>query len=121
MNSVRISQSKNAEALELLKKSYALWKDAAYQDKPSYEFRHNTAKLFVELGEQRTAINIWEELLEEDDSIAEIHALLAYAYRSISTSAAKVCLTTAKQVLTPLTACLSPCHFMSTIVYVSID
>lgn len=105
MNSVRISQSKNSEALDLLKKSYGLWKTAAYQDKPSYEFRHTTAKLFVELGEQRTAINIWEELLEEDDSIAEIHALLAFAYRNISTSAAKVCLTTAKQVHLSLLVC----------------
>jgi len=90
MASYRISQQKPEEALTFLSQGYALWKDKDFEEGlPSYEFRHNTAKLFVELNQPRTAAEIWESLLEEDDNIAEVYYHLAIAYRRFNTSAAK--------------------------------
>jgi len=71
---------------------------ADFEWQPSYEFRHNTAKLFFELGENSLATNIWETLLEENDQIAEVHYFLANSYRKISTQAARECANQAKQV-----------------------
>jgi len=97
--SLRISQQCPEEALQFLRKSYDLWKDLDFEWQPSYEFRHNTAKLFFELGENSLATNIWETLLEENDQIAEVHYFLASSYRKISTQAARECANQAKQLL----------------------
>lgn len=71
---------------------------AEYTNWPAMEFCHNTAKMFIELEQDKSAVDIWESLLEVDDNIAEIHYHLGLAYRFISTSASKECLTKAKQV-----------------------
>jgi len=86
--SLRLSQQKPQEAIKFLKQGYSLWKDADYEAKPSLEFRHNTAKLFMELEQHRIATDIWEDLIEEDDNIAEIFYHLALAYRPLSTTSA---------------------------------
>eukprot|EP01117_Protostelium_nocturnum_P002910 TRINITY_DN13839_c0_g1_i1.p1 TRINITY_DN13839_c0_g1~~TRINITY_DN13839_c0_g1_i1.p1 ORF type:complete len:329 (-),score=104.19 TRINITY_DN13839_c0_g1_i1:126-1112(-) len=87
--SVRISQQNNSEALELLKKSLSIWEDNEPEDQPNMEFRHNTAKMFLELGEELIAIDLWIKLLYEDDQIAEIHYFLGLAYRKCSSSLAR--------------------------------
>jgi len=97
--SVRISQQNTEEALKLLTTSYNLWKDNELEDLPSYEFRHTTAKLFLEIEQYKIAAHIWEELLDEDDNIAEIHYHLALAYQPISTAASTECLTKAYELL----------------------
>jgi hypothetical protein len=47
--------------------------------KPEYEFRTNTAKLFLELGQHETARQILEVLVDEHDAIAEVWYLLHVA------------------------------------------
>jgi len=99
MANFRLCQQKNDEALQLLNRSYDLWKDADDLDRPSMELCHNTAKMFLELEQDRIAADIWESLLDVDDNIAEIHYYLGLAYRYISTEAAKECLGRAKELL----------------------
>jgi hypothetical protein len=43
----------------------------------------------VELNQPRTAAQIWEGLLEEDDNIAEVYYHLSIAYRIFNSAAAK--------------------------------
>jgi len=94
---LRLCQQKDDQALQLLNQSYSLWKDA--DDLPSMELCHNTAKMFLELEQDKTAAEIWESLLDLDDNIAEIHYHLGLAYRYISTESSKECLSRAKELL----------------------
>jgi len=105
---LRISQERPEDALKLLTQGYSLLKGVVeFEDRPSYEFRHSTAKLFLELEQHRTAAEVWEELLEEDDNIAEVHYYLGLAYRQFEKSSALECLEKAKQLLT-LSGCNDP-------------
>ncbi len=70
-----------------------------YEELPSLEFRHNTAKLFVELNQPKTATAIWESILEEDDAIAEVYYHLGLAYRQFDSQAAREQLEKALQVI----------------------
>lgn len=65
---------------------------------PSIEFCHSSAKMFLELEQDRTAIEIWENLIDYDDHIAELHYHLGLAYRFISTPASMECLQKAQEV-----------------------
>lgn len=56
--SVRISQQNPEAALELLEKSYTMWKDLEFEQKPNFEFRHSCGKLFLELEKPRFAADI---------------------------------------------------------------
>eukprot|EP01087_Luapelamoeba_hula_P010208 TRINITY_DN2697_c0_g2_i1.p1 TRINITY_DN2697_c0_g2~~TRINITY_DN2697_c0_g2_i1.p1 ORF type:complete len:384 (-),score=94.53 TRINITY_DN2697_c0_g2_i1:42-1193(-) len=72
-----MSQCKNADALAALRNSYTLWSGIQDTDKlPSFEFRTTTAKLFIELEQFAEAKTILEDLVEEQDSIAELWWLL---------------------------------------------
>jgi len=95
----KMCQQQPEEALKLLNQSYILWKDLDDLQRPSMEFCHNAAKMFLELEEDRTAADIWETLLDVDDNIAEVHYHLGLAYRYISTEAAKECFHKARELL----------------------
>lgn len=101
MANFKLCQQKQEEALHLLNQSYALWKDLDYSSGlwPSMEFCHNSAKMFLELSEDKTAASIWENLLEIDDNIAEIHYHLGLAYRYTSSEVSLECLNRAKELL----------------------
>ncbi|PRP79283.1 hypothetical protein PROFUN_12424 [Planoprotostelium fungivorum] len=86
--SLRMSQCRNKDALDCLESSYLLWCDKETVELPDLEYRHNCAKLFLELEQFDRAVDIWEWLLVEDDQIAEIHYFLGLAYRSLSSSRA---------------------------------
>lgn len=101
MANFKLCQQKHDEALEFLNKSYALWKDLDYSAElwPSIEFCHNSAKMFLELSEDKIAATIWENLLEIDDNIAEIHYYLGLAYRYTSSEVSLECLNKSKELL----------------------
>ncbi len=75
-----------------------------YEQRPPYEICHSTAKLFLELNDPKSAAEIWECLLEEDDNIAEVHYYLGLAYRHVSSSASLECLQRSKEVKRDLVA-----------------
>jgi len=104
----RISQQRNEEALEAVTRAYSFWKNdsrdcnsnsSLFKDPeylPPYQLRFNTAKLFVELGEYQTAIEIFEALVAEEDCIAEVWHSLGLAYQGINDlNATHECLSTA--------------------------
>lgn len=68
------------------------------EDRPSYEFRHNVAKTFLELEQPRLAAEIWEGMLEEDDNIAEVWYYLGLAYRKFNSRVAQENLEKARDV-----------------------
>jgi hypothetical protein len=76
--------------------TYSFTFDTDFDDLPSYEFRHSAAKLFEELDQHKVAAEIWENLLDEDDNIAEVHYCLAMAYSNFSTSSAIECIENAR-------------------------
>eukprot|EP00054_Salpingoeca_dolichothecata_P022394 m.146712 g.146712 ORF g.146712 m.146712 type:complete len:183 (+) comp24326_c0_seq1:160-708(+) len=47
---------------------------------PAYEFRINTAKLLVELGELETACEILDRLVIEDDQVLQVWYLLGWVH-----------------------------------------
>lgn len=99
MASLYIEVDKPNEARDCLKKSMSLWfsfeqKDEtqnegkhAHEDPgeemPPYEFRFETAKLLLELGEFETAGEVLEGLLEEADSSLDVWYLLAISQHSL--------------------------------------
>jgi len=110
--SFRISQQKTEEALDAIKRSYSFWQnidpsqDPTDQDTdenvdlllPSYELRFNTAKLFVELEQFQTALEIFEVLVTDDDSVPEVWHSMALAFQGCKEfQESKECLTTALQ------------------------
>eukprot|EP01116_Phalansterium_solitarium_P000102 TRINITY_DN10064_c0_g1_i1.p1 TRINITY_DN10064_c0_g1~~TRINITY_DN10064_c0_g1_i1.p1 ORF type:complete len:365 (-),score=101.14 TRINITY_DN10064_c0_g1_i1:291-1322(-) len=97
--SVRMSQQRAPEALELMNKSYSKWRDLEHDEQPSLEFRHNAAKLLLEMDQHETAAEIWEIIIEEDDSIAEVYYFLGLSYKTSSPTDCFECATKAKQLL----------------------
>ncbi|KAH3745410.1 Tetratricopeptide TPR1 [Pelomyxa schiedti] len=100
--SLRITQSRQPEALELLKNSYSQWSKKDLEDWPTYAFCHNTAKMFVELGEHRSATDILEGMLELEDNIAEVWHLLSLAYSYFDLPAAFESLKRTQELMTRL-------------------
>lgn len=98
--SVRMSQKRPTEALEIMNKSYAKWRDVEHDFQPSMEFRHNAAKLFLEMEQHETAAEIWEIMIEEDDTVAEVYYFLGLAYKKSSPADSLECATKAKELLT---------------------
>jgi len=76
MASFKISQQNNEEALQFLQTSLLSWNKLDPEDRPPYEFRLQTAKLFIEVEGYENAAEVLEMLLEEYDGNAEVWYLL---------------------------------------------
>ena len=86
--SILISMQQPEDAKARLQQSLALWMPgsedeeeqgdqgeagpASAMELPPYEFRINTAKLLIELGELDTALRVLDQLLSEDDNIMQV-------------------------------------------------
>eukprot|EP01127_Copromyxa_protea_P001703 TRINITY_DN11635_c0_g1_i1.p1 TRINITY_DN11635_c0_g1~~TRINITY_DN11635_c0_g1_i1.p1 ORF type:complete len:319 (-),score=92.95 TRINITY_DN11635_c0_g1_i1:34-966(-) len=100
MSSYKISQQKPDEALKFLTQSYNAWKDIVDPvDYPEFEFRVQTAKLFMELDDFRKAVNILEALLNEDDEISELWYLLGFALATLDPAYSLDCLKKSRELL----------------------
>ncbi|GAM18821.1 hypothetical protein SAMD00019534_019960 [Acytostelium subglobosum LB1] len=98
--SMKISQVKNDDALDLLNHSYSLWSSLEVDQRPSLEYRYGIAQMFVELDQCRTAVDILETLVYEQDNIAEIWHTLGVVYdRLKEPRSALECLESAAQLL----------------------
>ena len=107
--SYRISCQQPEEALNLLRRSHAVWRDVArklvtYDNDdddddnsvhlditdselellPSYERRHDCARLYMELGQPSEAVEICDQLVQESDDVVELWALLAHAHAELN-------------------------------------
>ncbi|GAA93966.1 uncharacterized protein L969DRAFT_44651 [Mixia osmundae IAM 14324] len=78
--SVRLSQEKPIEAVEALRKSYALWKGCEPTDErmPSYKTRLGLVRLFVETELYDDALEILASLEQEDDEDPEVLYLIGF-------------------------------------------
>lgn len=99
MASLYIEVDKPNEARDCLKKSMSLWfsfeqpdvsqkedkhaQEDPVEDTPPYEFRFETAKLLLELGEFETAGEVLGGLLEEADSSLDVWYLFAISQHSL--------------------------------------
>jgi tetratricopeptide (TPR) repeat protein len=100
MASYKVSQQNPEEALNYLRQSFEKWKDITDPvDFPEFEFRVQTAKLFMELGDFRQAADILEALLNEDDEISELWYLLGFALVPLEPQSSLQCLTKARELL----------------------
>lgn len=100
MASMKISQVKNQEATEYLTKSYGLWENADVDQRPEFDYRYSIALLFIELNQNRVAVDILEQLVNEQDNIAEVWYTLAVVYNNLKEPlSAQDCLKTAKELL----------------------
>ncbi|KAN0018950.1 hypothetical protein ACTFIU_002152 [Dictyostelium citrinum] len=100
MASMKISQVKNQEAIEYLNKSYTLWEHSDVDDRPEFDYRFNISLLFIELKENRTAVDILEQLVNEQDNIAELWYTLGVVYNNLNEPlSAQECLITSKELL----------------------
>ena len=78
----RMSQDKAEEAKEVFMKGYQLWKDldAIEESCPSYHFRLNAARLFIEMNNYENAIDVLEKLIKENDEDIEVWYLFGLTY-----------------------------------------
>jgi len=76
----KMNQQNPQEALRYLKESKQIWSQKEPDDWPSYEFRTQSAKFFIELNEWETAAEILDNLIEEVDSNSEIWFLAGLSY-----------------------------------------
>jgi hypothetical protein len=116
--SVRISQQRNQDAVALLLRSIELWRPARARDAegtaivpeaeaavPSYDFRMTTCQLLLELGQYPIAVEVLEDLLEEDDEIIEVVYMAALANSHVDDSLAKAYLQDAINVCASVASC----------------
>lgn len=100
MASYKISQQKPEDALQYLTKSFEGWKDIIDPvDFPEFEFRVQTAKLFMELDDFRKAADILDALVNEDDEIAELWYLLGFSLATLEPQNALDCLQRSRELL----------------------
>lgn len=128
MASMRISQQRPADALPIIQKSYNIWKEKAEElhkgrleqeeeeenpyapprDRdaeaaaiiPPYDTRHNTARLFIELGHYKDALAILEMLVMENDQSPGVWYTYAQAHmHTVNFTEAFECLATAKKLI----------------------
>lgn len=78
---VRISQTRTEEAQEALKRSLGLWADLAPEDPavPPFPTRVSLARLLIEVGMEKQAMEVTERLIDEDDRSVEVLYLGGYA------------------------------------------
>src|SRR5271156_3292874 len=125
---MRVSQQRNADALDLLRKSYNLWREKAeglmkkgiYKEGdrggeaeddddddeevalliPPYPIRHETAKLFLELGQHNDALPILEFLVMSQDEVPSVWYTYALVHcKLLDYTSAYETLVTAKQLI----------------------
>eukprot|EP01126_Amoeba_proteus_P050030 TRINITY_DN5877_c0_g1_i3.p1 TRINITY_DN5877_c0_g1~~TRINITY_DN5877_c0_g1_i3.p1 ORF type:complete len:227 (+),score=44.30 TRINITY_DN5877_c0_g1_i3:831-1511(+) len=100
MASYKISQQFPEQAKDFLLQSYQGWKyihDPA--ELPEFEFRVQTAKLFMELDDFHQASTILESLLNEDDEIAELWYLLGFSLTNLEPENSLTCLKKSRELL----------------------
>jgi len=99
--SFKISQQKNDEALHFLQRSHAAWKDVDPNDPyyPSFDFRVTAAKLYLELEQHQASVDILDDLLEEDEDIAELWFLQGFALIFIDATQSLECLLKSRDLL----------------------
>jgi len=98
--SFKISQQDKDAALKYLTESFQVWqKISDPTELPEFEFRVQTAKLFMELDNFRTAADILESLLNEDDEISELWYLLGFSLATLEPESSLECLTKSRNLL----------------------
>jgi len=109
MASFKISQQKTEEALKFLQASYSTWGnlDPEHANYPQFEFRTQSAKLFLELNQNNLAVEILDDLIEEDDEIAELWFLEGFALVNIDSTQSLECLLKSRELLQQ-TGCQDP-------------
>ncbi|KAK0730592.1 hypothetical protein B0H67DRAFT_477801 [Lasiosphaeris hirsuta] len=77
---VRISQAREEEAREALKRSLGLWADLAPQDPkvPPFPTRVSLVRLLIEVDMEESAIEVAQRLIREDDRSVEVWYLGGY-------------------------------------------
>lgn len=80
--SVRVSQSRRADAVAALERSLALWRDLAPEDPrvPAFPSRVALARLLLECDLEGRARDVCERLVEDDDTSVEAWYLGGLAY-----------------------------------------
>eukprot|EP01125_Pyxidicula_operculata_P021385 TRINITY_DN8205_c0_g1_i1.p1 TRINITY_DN8205_c0_g1~~TRINITY_DN8205_c0_g1_i1.p1 ORF type:complete len:326 (-),score=79.94 TRINITY_DN8205_c0_g1_i1:45-989(-) len=100
MASFKISQQHPEQAIEFLNRSCQLWsKKLDPSELPPYEFRVQTAKLFIELEKYESAADVLDALLMEFDEISELWYLLGYCQSFYEPESAIDPLNTARELL----------------------
>eukprot|EP01094_Clydonella_sp_ATCC50884_P030295 TRINITY_DN984_c0_g1_i1.p1 TRINITY_DN984_c0_g1~~TRINITY_DN984_c0_g1_i1.p1 ORF type:complete len:194 (-),score=72.14 TRINITY_DN984_c0_g1_i1:43-624(-) len=89
--SMRLSQQRPHDALEVLNSSVALWQDLEMSEKPPLQARLSAAKMYIELEQPHTALPILEDALHENDRIAETWYLLCVCHSNTDRVAAQEC------------------------------
>eukprot|EP01101_Sappina_pedata_P002270 TRINITY_DN12519_c0_g1_i1.p1 TRINITY_DN12519_c0_g1~~TRINITY_DN12519_c0_g1_i1.p1 ORF type:complete len:347 (+),score=168.40 TRINITY_DN12519_c0_g1_i1:29-1042(+) len=99
LSSVRLSQIRREEALEILIRSYQLWEDEELDEKkPSFSCRISTARQFIELERHDLSAQLLDDLIAEIDNDAELWYLLGLSQNAIGIFGyAKESLTKAKE------------------------
>ena len=80
MASMRLSQCREEDAADLLKKALELMEPLDDTKKPAIPFRLATAKLLMEVKHYEEACHLLDSLVEEDDQIGETWYLRGLAY-----------------------------------------
>lgn len=85
MASLRVSQTREADAVVAIKRSIESWTTAIPDDYPaeelpSYASRFTAARIAVEVGELPLAIDVCERLREEDDQLPDLWYLAGWAW-----------------------------------------
>jgi tetratricopeptide (TPR) repeat protein len=98
---LRISQQRNEEALAALQTCFSFWRNAEeIDDRPAAEVRDSCGKMFIELGYPGEALEIYEQLLDEDDSNFDAFYMLAVTHKALGDLAtAHECATRAQEIL----------------------
>jgi len=129
MASYKISQQDNDAAVKYLLKSHSAWKDIEgplisnpflffsllillvvdLNALPSWNFRVQTAKLFIELEQFEPAAEVLTQLNDEHDEDAEIWYLLGFSLNHFDPDSALECLQKCKEVPSLLP---SPCFYL---------
>ena len=78
--SIRLSQTRNVDAISLLEQSVSKWYGKPDVPKPSYPERINLVKLLLEVGLYENALEVLETLQLEEEENVELWYLYMCAY-----------------------------------------
>ena len=79
--SLRLSQGRKEEAGAYLQSVLAILSDTRLECLPSIDFRLQTSKLLLEVGQVADAIRLLRGVQKEKDYLAELWYLLCFAHR----------------------------------------